>query len=66
MPAKRAPKAAAEKRSKAYTVRYNDEEDALVADAARGRSLEIASWIRMVTVDAARADLEARPRRGRA
>jgi hypothetical protein len=44
----------ADRRSRAYTVRYNDEEDAIVEAAATERSLEVGSWIRMVSVQAAR------------
>jgi hypothetical protein len=59
------PKKDAEKRARAYTVRYNEEEDGLVEASARAKSLEVASWIRMVSVEAARAqqapDKKARP-----
>jgi hypothetical protein len=41
-------------RINAFTVRYNREEAALVMKAAAELSLEVASWIRMVSVQAAR------------
>lgn len=50
----RATKSAKDKRDKPYTVRYSDAEDALIAEAAHDTSLETASWIRMVSVAAAR------------
>jgi hypothetical protein len=52
---KSAVKSSAEKRTKRYTVSYNEDEDSLVSDAANEKSLEVASWIRMVSVEAARA-----------
>lgn len=53
-------KPAAERRTHPYTVRYNDDENASVEAAAAGKSLEVASWIRMVSVEAARAQAKAR------
>lgn len=44
-----------ERRTRAYTVRYSDTEDQEVAEAAATKALEVASWIRMVSVEAARA-----------
>ena len=44
-----------ERRTRAYTVRYSEAEDQEVADAAAAKALEVASWIRMVSVEAARA-----------
>lgn len=41
-------------RSNPYTVRYNDEENAEVMEAAAAKALETGSWIRMVSVEAAR------------
>lgn len=41
-------------RHNAYTVRYNDEENDLVEQASEDKSLETGSWIRMITVLAAR------------
>jgi hypothetical protein len=40
-------------RTNAYTVRYNDLEDVIVSSAAAASSLEVGSWIRMVSVRAA-------------
>jgi hypothetical protein len=42
-------------RTNAYTVRYNEAEDALVSQAASDSALEVASWIRMVSIAAAKA-----------
>jgi hypothetical protein len=47
-------KPAAERRVHPYTVRYNDEENALIEAAAAHKALEAGSWIRMVSVEAAR------------
>ena len=41
-------------RTNAYTVRYNDGEASLVVRSAEATSLEVASWIRMVSIVAAR------------
>jgi Leu/Phe-tRNA-protein transferase len=41
------------RRNKAYTVRYNDREDAIIQAAADEASLEVGSWIRMVSFLAA-------------
>ncbi len=49
----------AERRTNPYTVRYNDEENALVEEVASHKALEVASWIRMVSVEAARAEKKA-------
>jgi uncharacterized protein (DUF1778 family) len=54
------PKAATGPRDKAYTVRYNRDEDALIAAAAEAKSLEVGSWIRMVSVEAARKEAKER------
>jgi hypothetical protein len=48
-------KAAPDRRTNPYTVRYNDAENRDVLEAARAKALEVASWIRMVSVEAARA-----------
>jgi hypothetical protein len=40
-------------RTNAYTVRYSDLENLAVAGAAAANALEVASWIRMVSVKAA-------------
>ncbi|HET7379562.1 MAG TPA: hypothetical protein VFJ24_05945 [Gaiellales bacterium] len=45
---------APKQRTRAYTVRYNEDEDTLIADAAAEKALEVASWIRMVSIEAAR------------
>jgi hypothetical protein len=42
------------KRTKAYTVRYSDIEAAEIQKEAQIAALEVGSWIRMVTVLAAR------------
>jgi len=55
--AKRRAKADLDRRTKAYTVRYNDAENDVVAAAAAESSLEVASWIRMVSVRAAKAEV---------
>lgn len=47
-------KPATERRVHPYTVRYNDDENALVEAAAADKALETGSWIRMVSVEAAR------------
>ena len=49
----------AERRTNPYTVRYNDEENALVEEIASHKALEVASWIRMVSVAAARVEKKA-------
>jgi len=41
-------------RTNPYTVRYNSSENAAVAAAAEEKGLEVASWIRMVSIEAAR------------
>lgn len=51
---KSAPKPQSERRVNPYTVRYNDEENAEVMEAAAAKALETGSWIRMVSVEAAR------------
>lgn len=43
-----------ERRTNPYTVRYNDEENAAVVAAAEAKALEVASWIRMVSIEAVR------------
>jgi hypothetical protein len=43
------------RRDNAYTVRYNDDEDVAVQKAAAAKSLDTGSWIRMVSMEAARA-----------
>jgi hypothetical protein len=40
-----------------YSVRFNDHQRALVKAAAERRALDIASWLRMVAVDAAEATI---------
>jgi hypothetical protein len=42
----------------AYTVRFNETEQELASRAATEKSLEVASWIRMVTIEAARRQLD--------
>lgn len=44
-----------DRRTRAYTVRYNDDEDREVSEAAAAKALEVGSWIRMVSMEAARA-----------
>jgi hypothetical protein len=44
-----------DRRTRAYTVRYSDDENREIADAAAEKALEVGSWIRMVSVEAARA-----------
>jgi hypothetical protein len=46
-------------RTHAYTVRFNDEENDLVRQAARKKALEVASWIRSVSFEAAEAQVRA-------
>lgn len=50
----KATKADKDKRTRPYTVRYSDSEEASVVEAATDSALETASWIRMVSVAAAR------------
>lgn len=48
------PSMSRDSRTKAYTVRYNEDEDELIKTAAEHSALEVGSWIRMVSVKAAR------------
>lgn len=61
MPAKKAAAAksspAEERRTRAFTVRMTPEEADVIERAARSRALEVASWIRMVAFEAAKAQL---------
>lgn len=50
----KATKADKDKRTRPYTVRYSDSEESAVVEAAIDSALETASWIRMVSVAAAR------------
>jgi len=57
---KSAVKPDAERRTNPYTVRYNDDENEAVKAAAAEKALEVASWIRMVSIEAARAQARGR------
>lgn len=45
------------RRQRAFTVRMTDEQAAVVEQAAEQRALDVASWIRMVAFEAAKAQL---------
>ena len=59
-PRKRGRKPTAEHRDNRFSVGYTDAETELVTRAADHKSLDLATWIRMVTVEAARTDAESR------